>query len=115
MALIRSLVGLTLALLVALTSQHAALAQGQAAATGQMVICTGAGLVTIHLDAEGNPTEPGHFCPDCAKVLATALIPAKADCAPVPRPASAAQLPEPPVLSARMAERPMARGPPLTV
>ena len=115
MAPIRTFLGLTLALLVALTSQHAALAQGAAAATGQMVICTGAGLVTIHLDAEGNPTEPGHFCPDCAKALATALIAAETGWRPAPAWRTAAPLPEPAVLVLTATDRPMARGPPLPV
>jgi hypothetical protein len=51
--------------LIGLTSQTMAVARGQAAATGQVVLCTGAGIQTISIDAEGNPTQGGHLCPDC--------------------------------------------------
>ncbi len=42
------------------------MARGQAPATGQMVICTGNGIVTISVDAEGNPVESHTLCPDAA-------------------------------------------------
>lgn len=115
MTLTRPFLGLTLALLVALTSQHAALARGQSAATGELVICTGTGLITVHLDAEGNPTVPAHFCPDCTKALATALIPAQAGWRPAAAWTAAAPLPEPAVVAVTATERPLARGPPRPV
>lgn len=34
-----------------------------------MVICNGAGLQTILLDAQGEPVEPAPICPDCTMVL----------------------------------------------
>ncbi|MFN4099820.1 MAG: hypothetical protein ACK4GT_08585 [Pararhodobacter sp.] len=41
-------------------------ARHQAGAVGEVVICTGYGLTTISLDAEGNPvTGEPILCPDC--------------------------------------------------
>ncbi len=57
---------LALALVVLLTSQQMAIARGSPAAAGTMVICGGQGIVTITVDAEGNPTGAVHICPDCA-------------------------------------------------
>ena len=54
--------------LIGITSQTMAVSRGHAAATGQIVLCTGAGLQTIQIDAEGNPTQGGHYCPDCVLV-----------------------------------------------
>jgi hypothetical protein len=42
------------------------MARGQAPAAGQMVICTGNGIVTLSVDAEGNPVESHTLCPDAA-------------------------------------------------
>jgi len=64
------IVALFLALCIALTSQAFALARGQAAAAGEMVICTGAGFVTVEVDAKGRPVGPGHICPDAVVALA---------------------------------------------
>jgi hypothetical protein len=61
---------LFLALCIALTSQAFALARGHAAAAGEMVICTGAGFVTVAVDAEGKPVGPVHICPDAVVALA---------------------------------------------
>jgi hypothetical protein len=58
---------LTLALLVAMTSQQMAMARGMTKdAADQVVLCTEAGPVTVTLDAQGNPIGPVHICPDCA-------------------------------------------------
>lgn len=62
----RLLTSLTLALVLALTSQSMAVARGAAPATGQMVLCTGAGTVMVYTDAEGQPTSAPHICPDAA-------------------------------------------------
>lgn len=67
----RSLFGLVLAVVLGMSSVTMAVARGHAAAPGtEMVICTGYGLVTVTLDAEGNPTGPVHPCPDCVMGLA---------------------------------------------
>lgn len=64
--MLRTLIALLLALMLALTSQSMAVARGAAAATGQMVLCTGAGPVAIYTDAQGQPTQAPHICPDAA-------------------------------------------------
>ena len=62
----RPLSSLLLALMLALTGQSMAVARGAAAATGQMVICTGTGPVAVYTDAEGAPTSAPYICPDAA-------------------------------------------------
>lgn len=62
----RPFIAALLALILALTSQSMAVARGASAATGQMVLCTGAGPVAIYLDADGNQTSAPHICPDSA-------------------------------------------------
>jgi hypothetical protein len=61
--------------LMAATGQTMAAARGAAAATGQMVICTGQGPVTVYTDAEGQPTGAPHLCPDCVLNHFQALLP----------------------------------------
>ncbi|MFP4274682.1 MAG: hypothetical protein ACLFRU_06615 [Paracoccaceae bacterium] len=58
-----------LAITLVLTAQSMAAARGQAVAVGEMVICTGAGVMSLPVDAEGNPTGPPHVCPDCTLSL----------------------------------------------
>jgi hypothetical protein len=70
MTLRSPLLSLLLALTLVVTAQAAVLARTQNAPAGAMVICTGGGLVTIELDAEGNPTGPAHVCPDAVASLA---------------------------------------------
>ncbi|WP_417719609.1 hypothetical protein [Salipiger sp.] len=55
-----------LALVLAFTSFEIAVARGTLPVAGQIVICSGQGFVTILLDAEGNPTDHVHICPDAA-------------------------------------------------
>ncbi len=55
---------LFLALLLAFMGPQFALARAPAAGDAA-VLCIGGGLVQITLDAEGQPTGPGHYCPDC--------------------------------------------------
>ncbi|ROU01095.1 hypothetical protein [Histidinibacterium lentulum] len=62
----RSAVLFALALLLALTSQSLASARGHVMVAGEMVICSGGQLVTVLVDATGQPVEPPHICPDCA-------------------------------------------------
>jgi hypothetical protein len=52
--------------MVALGSFQMAFARGQAAPTGRIVICSGQGLMTVLVDADGQPTGDVHLCPDCA-------------------------------------------------
>lgn len=62
----RLFISICLALVLALTSQSMVTARGAAAATGQMVLCTGAGPLAIYVDAQGQPTSAPHICPDAA-------------------------------------------------
>ncbi|MGR3376243.1 hypothetical protein [Salipiger abyssi] len=41
-----------------------AVARAQPAPAGEIVICSGLGLVTVMVDAEGNPVGHSHVCPD---------------------------------------------------
>ena len=61
--------------LLAATGQTMATARGTSAATGQMVICTGQGPVTVYIDAEGQPTAASHLCPDCILSHMVAVLP----------------------------------------
>jgi hypothetical protein len=58
-----------LCVLLVLTGQSMAVARGAMASGGQMVICSGAGPVTVHVDAQGNPTTAPRVCPDCVLTL----------------------------------------------
>jgi hypothetical protein len=39
-----------------------------------MVICTGAGPVTVYTDANGQPTSAPHVCPDCLNTMLATLL-----------------------------------------
>lgn len=67
--LLRIYLALTLALLVAFTGHAAASMKGSRDASGQMVICSGTGPVTIYVDGDGQPTKAPHYCPDCVMHL----------------------------------------------
>lgn len=63
------MIGLCMALILALTSGGMAVARGQTMAAGTMVLCTGSGPLVVPVDADGQPTGPAHVCPDCALSL----------------------------------------------
>ncbi|SLN42945.1 hypothetical protein PSJ8397_02187 [Pseudooctadecabacter jejudonensis] len=66
-----------LALLIAGTSQHMAVARGvMKDAAGQIVLCTGHGVQVVTVDHQGQPMEAVQICPDCAL---TALADTRAD------------------------------------
>ncbi|WP_068115565.1 hypothetical protein [Tropicimonas marinistellae] len=68
---------LLLVLSLGLSALGFGMARGQAPAAGQMVICTGHGIVTVTLDSKGNPVESVTLCPDAAMSFwaVTALSP----------------------------------------
>jgi len=111
----RSLLALSLALIVAATSLTMAVARGQARVAGEIVICTGLGVTVIAVDAEGNPTGPAHICPDMvlAMLAAPPLAPVILTSPDTAR--RAPDLPEPATARGGDAPRPAARGPPLPV
>ncbi|MFC6584970.1 hypothetical protein [Sulfitobacter aestuariivivens] len=71
--MMRHLTTLLLALMLAITSQSMAVARGASAASGQMVICTGTGPVAVFVDAQGQPTQAPHLCPDATLQVLTDL------------------------------------------
>ena len=107
---------IVLALLVTLTSQQMAVARGQAAVAGEMVLCTALnGVVTVKVDASGKPTGPAHICPDCALSLIVALdAPDLPGAAHTLRAVTFATV-EIPAHVQHPATVPLARGPPLSV
>lgn len=108
--MIRHLLSLLLALMLATTSVHAAVMHAEMQGAVQMEICadTSGGVMTITLDATGKPIPTPHRCPDCTAAIA-ALLPTPPQIATAPthsrsaRPAHARQTPTttPPDQSAR--------------
>lgn len=114
------ILSLTLALLIAVTSQQMAMARGMMKdASGQVVLCTGSGPVTITLDAQGDPLNgtggPVHICPDCALTMMAFVDAAPVASSPV---IHIQTLTQTPVATLQIHVIPAvthARGPPLTV
>lgn len=67
---LRLTLSLLLCLGLALTGGTMAVMRGQMAQSFTMVICTGHGTATVTLDADGNPVDFMHACPDCTLTLA---------------------------------------------
>ncbi len=72
-AVVRIYLAVTLSLVLVLTGQSLAQSRGVTMAQGQMEICTGTGPVMVYVDAEGQPTQAPHYCPDFALTLLSAL------------------------------------------
>lgn len=72
----RRLLSAVLAVTLIVTAQALATARAQPAPVGTVVICAGQGLVTVAVDAEGQPIGPPHACPDGALALMDACGPA---------------------------------------
>ena len=62
-----------LALVLALTGYQMAVARAQPAPAGQLVICSGLGLVTVLVDENGQPVSQVHVCPDGLLTLFSGL------------------------------------------
>ncbi|MDO9525071.1 MAG: hypothetical protein Q7J57_05950 [Gemmobacter sp.] len=112
----RSLAAFCLAIVLVCTSVTMAVARGQmrmTTATGTMlVICSGAGPMSITLDMDGNPVGPMHVCPDCALGMIADDVPPVS--LPVP-PATGTRISwiaQGQGLGARPTGPPQARGPP---
>ena len=109
----RSFILLALSLMLGFTSPAMAVTRASADATGQMVLCVGAQVVTVYTDAEGKPTAAPHICPDCA--LSDAAL-GETPCALTPRSlVLAGPFPgmTPRVARAEKAAMPRTRAPPL--
>ena len=64
---------LALIAVMLLTSQALAAARGQSRIAGEMVLCAGGELITVHVDAQGQPVERVVICPDMALNLMAAV------------------------------------------
>ncbi len=69
MKILRALSSCLLVLTLVVSSVTMATARHQPRAVGEMVLCTGRGMVTVDVDAQGRPTGPILPCPDCVIVL----------------------------------------------
>ena len=113
-SLLRQSASLLLAAILALASVTMAVARNQATGSTDMVICSAYGVVTITLDAQGNPAGPVHPCPDCLSSLGPALLPGvDQPTRPQTRARTATTAPQPRATS-RTPPAATARGPPLT-
>jgi hypothetical protein len=112
-ALRHPLAGVLLALMLVLTGQSMAIARGTPGPSGELVLCTGSGPITILVDENGQPVGQAHICPDCAFAFFAAHwdapdLPPRPAARHVPlRPGTQAQ---PDTASAPVAQ---ARGPPV--
>ncbi|MDB4213683.1 hypothetical protein N9741_02310 [Octadecabacter sp.] len=109
----------TLAMLIAVTSQQMAMARGLMVDTsGQIVLCTGQGLITVTLDHTGEIVEGGdqvaHFCPDCTLTLADTATPALIADGVVVHMQTLLQTPVSQIQTSPIPTASNARGPPLT-
>ncbi|MFZ1469935.1 MAG: hypothetical protein WAT09_13310 [Paracoccaceae bacterium] len=106
---------LMLAVAVAVVSVHTAVSQARALGGQSVQICAGADVISVTLDASGQPVQRPYSCPDCVMAgLATLVTPTRA---------------QPPLRTVRMlapvapampvatvaTPQPMARGPPALV
>lgn len=69
MILVRHLLALLVILTMVATTGSMAVMRDRDAGVQAMVICNGAGLQTILLDANGEPVDPAPICPDCTMVM----------------------------------------------
>lgn len=109
---VRTLVAAVAVLAIVLTTGVVGAARGHATAAGEIVICSGGAVVTITVDADGKPTGPAHWCPDCVLTLLAGV----ADVRVLPQPPAgisvAAFAPGLPAGPGRLPPVPAARGPP---
>ena len=115
MTAVRPLFTLMLALTLAVTSLFMAASRGRVYAGVAVEICSGGGLVTVTLDAQGQPVGPAQLCPDLVLgFFADAGLP---DTIPVyePRKLSAHCAVESPASQPHPVPNPGARDPPLSV
>ena len=74
---LRPIVALTLACVMTLTSVALGTARGQAGPAGQMVLCSGKGVLVVYMDENGEPTGAPHYCPDAALSFVDAVVQAQ--------------------------------------
>lgn len=114
MLLLRRLVGLSLALLLAITSQAFAVARGASPASGYAVYCINGSMVTVAIDDSGHPVSEPHLCPDAVAGFAVLSDPPAAPLS-LARQGEAMVWREPALaLALRKPVTAQARGPPVT-
>ncbi|MDN5786705.1 hypothetical protein [Pseudorhodobacter sp.] len=118
--LLRPFCLLLLCLSLAAGSAAMAVARAQAVALSRggttVVICSGYGLMTITLDADGKPVGPVHPCPKCLAGLAGYILPSMVLPLPLVRPARRVEMDARAALLRRIAVlSPCARDPPQLV
>ena len=74
MTVSRSIFGLILALVLAVTSVTMAVARQYDSMGTSITICADGGETTIILDAQGNKIPFAHPCPDCVAAVAAQII-----------------------------------------
>lgn len=76
MLLLKPILAFLFAAMIIATSGAMASARGMAVnASGEMILCTGTGVITLQVDADGQPIGPVHYCPDCALAALAAVVP----------------------------------------
>lgn len=114
MSRLRPLAAILLAAMLAFGSGAMAVARGQATAAGAVVLCTGAGIVSVPVDLSGNPVGPAHICPDCALSLFAAYTAPPLELArPLTLVGSLEVRPPAPLPAGRTTTAYHARGPPI--
>ena len=114
MTRLRPISALMLALTMVISTIGFGIAHGQPQVTGQMPLCTGHGIVTVEIDADGQPVERIGICPDFAASILDLQIAAPIVAEAPPTRTTLAGLPVQRVL--RLAEKPRnhpARAPPV--
>ena len=115
MSRLRALVPLLMIGLLLLTGQQVTAARASGPGVMQAVLCIGGGLMTVTLDAEGNPVSAPHLCPDAV----LAFLPEAAPPRPAPVPLRCHALrdtpPAAPAAATPPRRLPPARGPPVRV
>lgn len=107
----RPISAVCLALILSLTSVSMALARGDMAVNGTMILCLGGMQVTVAIGPDGDPVIEEHICPDC--VVGTLAL---GGTPPQTPPAPAVLTVRAPLhdlsADAEQVQRPQARGPP---
>jgi hypothetical protein len=73
MIALRPLLSCILAVVLLVSAVAAGAARGQTRVAGQIVICSGAGVVTLWVDADGQPVPHQSACPDCVMTALAAV------------------------------------------
>ncbi|SFD94051.1 hypothetical protein [Roseivivax sediminis] len=108
----RRLLSFLLGLWLALASVEMAVARGLPPPAGEVVLCRGLAVVTVTLDAEGDPVRHSQLCPDAAAALLGAPVGPPVLPAPMALPRRMARPPEAGSVTCRAGLPPRARGPP---